>query len=141
LVLVLTAVLLVGVGCSGDDDDDEEAAAAVDLVAPEEFEERMGQRDAVVINVHVPYEGEIADTDLFIPFDRITASNELPEDRDLSLVVYCRSGNMSADATADLIEMGYTDVTDLDGGMVAWEESGRGLTTDPARSEAAATGG
>lgn len=75
--------------------------------------------------LHVPYEGEIAGTDLFVPFDQITSSDQLPDDHARPLVVYCRSGNMSAEATADLVQAGYTDVTELRGGMLAWQEAGR----------------
>ncbi|NLA36906.1 MAG: rhodanese-like domain-containing protein, partial [Actinobacteria bacterium] len=41
--------------------------------------------------------------------------------------VYCKSGNMSADAVADLAALGYTDVVELDGGFDAWVDAGRGL--------------
>jgi rhodanese-related sulfurtransferase len=34
---------------------------------------------------------------------------------------------MSATATRTLVEMGYTDVVDLAGGMNAWVETGRPL--------------
>jgi phage shock protein E len=81
----------------------------------------------VTINVHTPDEGTIPGTDLAIPFDEITSSNELPEDLDTPLAVYCRSGNMSEDAVDDLEALGYTDIVELDGGFDAWEAAGREL--------------
>lgn len=118
-------------------DDDEAGTSgrvpAVDLAGPDEFAERVADPEAVVINVHVPYEGEIASTDLFVPFDEIVSSPQLPSERDRALVLYCRTGNMSADAAADLVDAGYTDVTDLEGGMVAWEASGRAIEVLPER--------
>lgn len=122
--------------CSGGG---EESVARADLVGPDEFAARMDGPEAVVVNVHVPYEGEIPGTDLFVPFDGIASSDDLPAGRDRPLLVYCRTGNMSADATADLVEAGYPDVTDLQGGMVAWQADGRTVETDPER-RAAGTG-
>jgi rhodanese-related sulfurtransferase len=106
----------------------------VDLVDPDEFAARMDDPEAIVVNVHVPYEGEIQGTDLFVPFDEIVSAGELPDNHDRPLLIYCRTGNMSAAATADLVEAGYTDVTDLDGGMVAWQATGRAIGVAPSRS-------
>ena len=39
-------------------------------------------------------------------------------------------GSMSATATADLVDAGYTDVTDLEGGMVAWQAAGRAIDAE-----------
>ena len=40
------------------------------------------------------------------------------------IAVYCRSGRMSAEASQTLVEVGYTDVWGLGGGMLAWEKVG-----------------
>lgn len=81
----------------------------------------------VTINVHTPDEGSIAGTDLTIPFDQIASSDQLPKDRSTPLAVYCRSGNMSADAVDDLEALGYTDIVELAGGFNAWTAAGRPL--------------
>jgi len=79
-----------------------------------------------LINVHIPYEGEIEDTDLFIPYNEIEQNvDQLPADKDVRIVLYCRSGSMSAQAAQTLVELGYTDVWNVDGGMIAWRNSGR----------------
>jgi rhodanese-related sulfurtransferase len=130
--------LLPFVGCgddgNGETTDDARPVADVDLVGPNEFAGRIADPEAVVVNVHVPYEGEIAGTDLFVPFDQVASSDQLPSDHDRPLVVYCRTGDMSATATATLVDMGYTDVTDLEGGMVAWSAAGRPLEQVPAHA-------
>ncbi|GFM19985.1 rhodanese-related sulfurtransferase [Mycobacterium sp. PO1] len=97
-------------------------------VGPPEFERAIAGGERVMINVHVPYEGEIAGTDLSIPFDRIEAeSGRLPSDRSVPLAIYCRSDRMSAVAAQSLSRLGYDDIVELDGGMQAWEQSGRAL--------------
>lgn len=92
---------------------------------PAAFEERMRNEQAMVINVHVPYEGELAGTDAFIPYNKIRDDPRLPEDKGTELLLYCRSGRMSEEAAVDLHEEGSTNIAHLEGGMKAWEASGR----------------
>jgi rhodanese-related sulfurtransferase len=47
---------------------------------------------------------------------------ELPRDR--PLLVICHTGNRSASVTGYLLNQGWTDVTNVGGGMDAWERSG-----------------
>ena len=47
---------------------------------------------------------------------------ELPKDE--PLVMQCRSGARSAKAAEYLLANGYSDVTNLSGGILAWNEAG-----------------
>lgn len=100
------------------------------IVDPAMFATALAQPGAVVINVHVPYEGEIDGTHLFMPFDEIDEA-ALPSDRSTPLVVYCRSGSMSSTAVVTLAALGYTNIVELDGGMNAWRASGHSVTMSP----------
>ncbi len=80
--------------------------------------------DATLINVHIPYSGEIADTDAFIAYNTILESADLPTELDTEIVLYCESGGMSRSAAQTLIDAGYTNVKNLQGGMRAWERAG-----------------
>lgn len=91
------------------------------------FAEELSSPDAFVVNVHVPDDGEIAGTDVRIPYDEIADSSRLPEDLDTRILLYCRTGSMSADAAASLDAIGYRAVAHLDGGMDAWADEGRPL--------------
>ena len=103
------------------------------LLAPAEFADYLAAHpDVPVLNVHTPYEGHIEGTDAFVNFETVGAWDGLPEARDAPLVLYCRSGNMSAQAATDLAALGYTDIIDLEGGMNAWVAAGFELIDDPA---------
>jgi len=102
------------------------AGVTLGLLDPAAVAALLEAGDYLVVNVHIPFEGEIRGTDLHIPFnDEEALLAGLPEDRDAPILLYCRSGGMSRTAGDRLIELGYRDVVHLEGGMRAWEESGR----------------
>jgi rhodanese-related sulfurtransferase len=142
---IVTAVLFVAllVGCSSSGDkkastangkEPAQATAAFARLDPAAFAERMNDKDATVINVHIPYEGELEQTDVFIPFDKIVGDSRLPRDKDSEILLYCRSGRMSEEAGNALHDAGYTNLAHLEGGMRGWEAAGRKLIQNPAHS-------
>ncbi|HUV81657.1 MAG TPA: rhodanese-like domain-containing protein [archaeon] len=44
--------------------------------------------------------------------------------KDMPILVYCRSGSRSAIASQELIDNGYADVYNMEGGIVAWQNAG-----------------
>ena len=134
LAAALAALLAIGAACGSDnaevaDSSDvgqsPEIATGHTDVSPQELNSMLENKDFVFVNVHIPYEGEIADTDLFLPYDEIADRlEELPAQREAKIVLYCRSGGMSAIASTTLTDVGYTNVWNLDGGMVGWEAAG-----------------
>jgi rhodanese-related sulfurtransferase len=93
----------------------------------QDLKQALGKKDFVLVNVHIPFEGRIDGTDLEIPYDQITRSEnlaKLPADKHARIVLYCRSGNMSNIAANALVKLGYTNLVDVKGGMRAWEAAG-----------------
>ena len=136
----LCVALLAGCGSGGekastaDGKEPAQAAAAFARLDPATFAERMNDHGATVINVHVPYEGEIDQTDAFIPYDKILGDSRLPKDKGSEILLYCRSGRMSEEAGTALHDAGYTKVAHLEGGMRGWEAAGRKLLHNPAHA-------
>ena len=63
-----------------------------------------------------------------IPLGSITArASALPKDRDILLI--CRTGNRSAMAQMRLAQAGFTNITNVEGGMTAWAERGYPIAT------------
>ena len=99
---------------------------SIEKISPEKFENIIQNESVFLLNVHTPYEGQINGTDLIIEdWENIDKYMEkLPMNPSIPIAVYCRSGRMSGAVAEELKKMGYK-VYDLDGGMIAWEESGR----------------
>ena len=45
-------------------------------------------------------------------------------DKNATIAVYCRSGNRSGVATEQMAELGFTDMYDMQGGILDWEAAG-----------------
>ena len=94
-------------------------------VSAAELQTMLANKDFTFVNVHIPFEGDIANTDLSIPYNEIDQNlGQLPADKSAKIVLYCRSDRMSSMAAETLVGLGYTNVWNLDGGMVAWEQAG-----------------
>ncbi len=135
LAVLMASVSLGAAACGGDDADQASADTTVvdspsQLLDVDDFVDFVdSEPSAVLVNVHIPYEGHLDGTDAFVPFDEIGTWQDLPADLNAPIALYCRSGNMSAQAADTLVDLGYTNVVDLDGGMNAWTAAGSQLQT------------
>ncbi len=88
---------------------------------PQEFNELISDEEVFVIDVHIPEQEHIKGTDAVIPYNEISSYlDKLPKDKKTNIAVYCRSGSMSAQASQMLIDLGYKNVFNLEGGRNAY---------------------
>lgn len=119
--LALTGALALA-GCAADAGEGE-AAPAVQAVTTVEAHDLMTSDRVVVLDVRTQQEydaSHIVNARL-LPHDAIDAESAAAAapDKDALVLVYCRTGVRSAEASAKLAELGYTQVRDF-GGIESW---------------------
>ncbi|MDO4753628.1 MAG: rhodanese-like domain-containing protein [Bacillota bacterium] len=91
-------------------------------ITAEEAYEMMKNQEVIIVDVRTEaeYKTGFIPNAVLIPNESIgdTPPAELP-DKDATILLYCRSGNRSAQAANKLIKMGYTKVYDF-GGINSW---------------------
>ncbi len=113
----------------GSSDGGSAAAAEVHPIDPDTlYAWQQKGSDLLLINVHTPHSDDIPGTDAAIGYtDTDALVAEIGDDLDRLVVLYCKSGPMSAAAADDLVALDYRNVWDLQGGMNAWEAAGYSL--------------
>jgi rhodanese-related sulfurtransferase len=91
----------------------------------EEMKEREAgtEKDYVLLDVREDYERtEFNIGGIHVPLGELMgAFDRLAAHKDDELIVYCRSGKRSAMAAQLLGQSGFTNVRNLEGGMLAWQ--------------------
>lgn len=91
----------------------------------EEMKEReaAAEKDYVLLDVREDYErAEFSIGGIHVPLGSLMASlDKLAPHKDDELIVYCRSGKRSAMAGELLRQSGFSNVRNLEGGMIAWQ--------------------
>lgn len=103
--------------------------ALVDAATAEEM--IVSDPDLIVLDIRTPDEvatGAIPDAKVVDFYSASFQSDIDGLDRDATYLVYCRSGNRSAQATQLMKNLGFTDVYELDGGILNWANAGLALT-------------
>lgn len=124
---VALSVALVLTACGSSDGGTK--TAVLETVSPIEASSiiEAGPADLIVLDVRTPEEvaeGHLADA-VNLDFYATDFENQLDAlDKDAPYVLYCRSGNRSG-STIDLMkDLGFTDVHEVDGGILSWLEAG-----------------
>lgn len=107
-----------------------EKQAGIRLVSVESAKDLLADTTVTVLDFRTPdeYAGGHLGRSTLIDFYEPDFRARLSElDRTEKYLVYCRSGNRSGQASAMMKELGFADVADLDGGVVAWEAAGESL--------------
>ena len=119
LFLILLIVLLL-TGCAVSTDKD---VTYTQITMSEAVEMMESESDYIILDVRRPDEfatGHIPNA-INIPIESIGTDeiSELP-DKDQLILVYCRSGNRSKQASQKLVKLGYSNVVEF-GGINDWK--------------------
>ena len=97
---------------------------------PASFEARLNEPDVQLVDARTPGEyaaGHLTGaTNLDWNGGRLQATVD-QLDKTRPVLVYCASGRRSAEAREFLIEQGFNDVVDLQGGINAWAGAGKAI--------------
>jgi phage shock protein E len=100
------------------------AASALSNVTVQQLQ-TAAAAGVLVLDVREPFEyaeGRVAGSTL-VPLATVAdRAGEFPKDEPVYVV--CRSGNRSLVAARTLVEAGYSDVRNVEGGMIAWAAAG-----------------
>lgn len=117
--LFIIAVLLISAGCKFQKPD------YLQMISASELNQLMQTQDIFLIDVHTPKQSHIKGTDLFIPYDEVEKhQDKLPKDKNTPIYLYCEGGPMGNAAARSLHELGYRNLTNLEGGANAWRKQG-----------------
>ena len=121
-VVPLLLVILLLAGCA-DTTGDENNATYKQITMSEAVEMMESESNYIILDVRRPDEfaaGHIPNA-VNIPNESIGADeiDELP-DKDRLILVYCRSGNRSKQASEKLVRLGYTNIVEF-GGILDWK--------------------
>lgn len=133
--LGLALVAIVGAGC-GSDSNDREATSGqsstdpgILVISPERAAAIIDEDDdrLFILDVRTPEEFAEAHIDGAELIDIQAPGFEEKVgalDRGRQYVLYCRSGNRSERARLLMEDLGFAEVYDVDGGIVAWTDAG-----------------
>jgi rhodanese-related sulfurtransferase len=118
VITILASVLLLA-GCSS-------SSSAVNL-SVSEFSNKVIEAGIITLDVRTPgefNEGHI-DGALLIDFQSGNFENEIASlDKSKTYAVYCRSGNRSGEAVKVMSDAGFTNLYNLNGGVIDWANAG-----------------
>ncbi len=125
--IVFAGALIAGNGLLAGSTPESEPEAHIERVPAQAFSQAVTQDEGTILDVRTPAEfaeGHIAGATVVDWNDPSFSSQVAELDKSKRYLVYCRSGNRSAQAVATMREMGFTDITELHGGVIAWEAAG-----------------
>ena len=95
----------------------------------EEFDQAIEENEsAFLLDVRTQTEweqdGHLENATLILHSELEAREGELPSEKDTMILLYCRSGNRSQDAAQTLVDLGFTNIIELETGINGWKDAG-----------------
>jgi rhodanese-related sulfurtransferase len=124
-VIVLIASVLLLAGCS--------SSSSTNDLSVSEFSNKVAETGVITLDVRTPgefNEGHIEGA-LLVDFQSGNFENEIASlDKSKTYAVYCRSGSRSGQAVKVMSEAGFTNIYNLNGGVIDWANAGMNLVNN-----------
>ena len=127
LFAALATSLALLSGCTlsktkADTAEDMTGKAAYQKISTEDAYEMMVSQEVVIVDVRTPeeYDGGHIPNAILVPNESI--GDDMPEalpDKEATLLIYCRSGRRSKEASEKLLKLGYKSIYEF-GGVIDW---------------------
>lgn len=125
----------------------QDSPAGIKNITVEKAKELIEKEDVFILDVRTPSEFNSSHIEgaVLIPVTNSGGSylspdslleariDEVPEDK--KILVYCRSGHRSVSASTILVNAGYSDVYNMQGGINAWIDAGYPVISSKKNSE------
>ncbi len=136
LVPALLILLVVVVGCTPASAPAGNNGDLPRTISPQDAQSRLqNDENVVLLDVRTPGEwandGRSPDA-ILIPLDELESRAQSELNPDDTIIVICRSGNRSQIAAEQLRQMGFSHVTEVEGGMRNWVAQGLPIECDVA---------
>ncbi len=96
-------------------------------ISAQEVKAKLDANEKVnLVDVREPHEhAEFNIGGTLLPLGKVQTMqiDDIEDLRNEEVIVYCRSGMRSAQATMILQQLGFTNVLNLEGGMVGWQDA------------------
>ena len=125
----LVAAVVVALGACGGGGGAATARGTIETISPTEAADLVAEapEGLVILDVRTPQEfadGHLAGA-VNLDYQAAGFADDLGTlDRDAPYLLYCRSGNRSAQARELMRDLGFTEVYEIDGGINAWSQAG-----------------
>ena len=127
LFAALATSLALLSGCTqsktkADTAEDMTGKVAYQKISAEDAYEMMVSQEVVIVDVRTPeeYDGGHIPNAILVPNESI--GDDMPEalpDKEATLLIYCRSGRRSKEASEKLLKLGYKSIYEF-GGVIDW---------------------
>jgi rhodanese-related sulfurtransferase len=122
-LISLCILLMIGVGCKNKANDQQNSPSYKDVDVATAQKMIAENNDLVILDVRTPEEVALGTIPNAIVIDYQASDFEDKISilkRSTPYLVYCRSGGRSVGASKKMIELGFKDVTNMEGGYNAW---------------------
>jgi rhodanese-related sulfurtransferase len=140
-MLAISIFLLLGFGCKSKVTNEQAVEQAVEQSADQAIEQTVEvfknvdvneaktliaeNKDLIILDVRTPEETDLGTIPnaILIDYRNSNFDAEIAKlDRSKPYLVYCKSGGRSVGASTKMMNLGFTNITNLKGGYTAWSE-------------------